>query len=122
MKMSNKVYDVLKSCDMVGEFEPFYLDVSHRVRHGCAMCTAITEYNTMQAAAITVFGVDCAVITAVAVRPEHQRQGLGKRVMHQTEEKLSGRVYLLRAENENERFYASLGYTPAGTWCAGMLK
>ena len=117
-----KVYDVLKSCDMVGEFEPFYLDVSHRVRHGCAMCTAITENSTMQAAAVTVFGADCALITAVAVRPEYQRQGLGRRVMQKTEEQLSGRVYLLRAENENERFYASLGYTPVGAWCAGVLK
>ena len=117
-----KVYDVLHACDMVGDFEPFYLDLSHRLRHDCAVCTALNEADSMAAAAVAVFGAECALITAVAVRPELQRKGLGKAVMRKLEEKLSGRVYLLRAENENERFYASLGYMPCGTWCACVLE
>ena len=75
----------------------------------------------MTAAAVAVYGADCVLITAVAVLPAEQRKGLGKRVMRQMEEKLFGKVYLLRAENENERFYASLGYSPCGAWCAGVL-
>ncbi len=116
------VYDVLYACDMVGDFEPFYLDVSHRVRHKTAFCTAVYNEEQMAAAAVTVCGVDCALITAVGVRPEYRRQGLGSLLLKKTESCLSGRVYLLRAENENERFYDSLGYAPCGTWCAGTLE
>ena len=115
------VYTVLHACDMVEEFEPFYLDLSHRVRHGCAVCAALFDADCMTAAAVAVYGADCVLITAVAVLPAEQRKGLGKRVMRQMEEKLFGKVYLLRAENENERFYASLGYSPCGAWCAGVL-
>jgi GNAT superfamily N-acetyltransferase len=115
------VYDVLRECDMVGEFEPFYLDVSHRVRHNTAFCTAMYSENEMTAAAVSVFGAECALITAVGVRPAHRRRGLGTAIKRKTEACLSGRVYLFRAENENERFYASLGYEPCGTWCAGTL-
>lgn len=115
------VYDVLKSCDMVGDFEPFYLDLSHRVRHGTALCTAMYADAEMAAAAVGVYGVDCALITAVGVKPMYRRNGFGTQVVRQMEKKLSGRVYLLRTGNENERFYASLGYTPCGAWCAGEL-
>ena len=116
------VYDVLHICDMVGDFEPFYLDVSHRVRHKTAFCTALYNRDEMSAASVTVYGADCALITAVGVRPEYRRLGLGSLLMRKTENCLSGRVYLLRAENENERFYASLGYLPYGTWCVGTLN
>lgn len=116
------VYGVLHACDLVGAFEPFYLDVSHRVRHQTAFCTALYNENEMTAASVTVFGVDCALITAVAVLPKFRRQGLGTAVMRKTESRLSGRAYLLRAENENEQFYASLGYETCGVWCAGTLK
>ncbi|MBO5253941.1 MAG: GNAT family N-acetyltransferase [Clostridia bacterium] len=117
-----QVYDVLHECDMVGEFEPFYLDVSHRTRHKTALCTAMYSESEMTAAAVSVFGANCTLITAVGVRSAYRRRGLGSAVVRKTEEYLSGRVYLFRAENENERFYASLGYTPCGTWCAGTLK
>lgn len=112
-----EVYSVLHACDMVGEFEPFYLDLSHRTRHGTAAVCQIAP----AAASVAVFGEDASLITAVGVLPEYRRQGLGSRVVQKMEQRLSGRVYLLRAENENERFYASLGYRPCGAWCAGEL-
>lgn len=116
------VYDVLHECDMVGEFEPFYLDVSHRVRHNTAICSAVYSENKMAAASVTVFGAGCALITAVGVRAEYRRQGFGTQVMKKTESRLSGCVYLFRAENENERFYETLGYRPCGIWCTGTLQ
>lgn len=33
-----EIYAVLKANGMVGEFEPFYLDLSHRMRHGTVRC------------------------------------------------------------------------------------
>jgi len=150
-----QVYDVLKSCDMVGDFEPFYLDLSHRTRHNTAIVGSIPKNATgapifscgeacahtrpcghserhvaevalsqtlpIAAAAIGLFGENCALISAVAVRPEFQRQGLGTKVLRDMENHLSGRVYLLRAEDKNERFYASMGYKPCGAWCAARI-
>ncbi|MBQ2667239.1 MAG: GNAT family N-acetyltransferase [Clostridia bacterium] len=116
-----QVYDVLKSCDMVGDFEPFYLDLSHRVRHGTAACRCEHPQGQAAAVSIAVYGEACSLITAVAVRPEFQRQGLGTKVLRALENRLSGRVYLLRAEDKNERFYASMGYKPCGAWCAARI-
>ena len=31
-------------------------------------------------------------------------------------------AYVLRAEQENEAFYASLGYVPCGVWRSGILE
>lgn len=114
-----EMYNVLHDCEMVGEFEPFYLDLSHRVRHGTARCTALFTEGRMTATAVAVLGGEENLITAVAVLPEYRRQGLGKAVVRQMEAQLSGKLWVLRAENENERFYTSLGYAPCGVWCAG---
>ena len=116
-----EMYTVLHACKMVDEFEPFYLDLSHRVRHGTARCTALYDGETMAATAAAVLGKGEDLITAVAVLPQYRGQGLGRAVVGQMERQLSGRLWVLRAENENERFYASLGYTPCGVWCAGKL-
>lgn len=115
------VYDVLASCDMVGAFEPFYLDLSHRVRHSAAAAFASPE-QTPKAVSVALFGADCSLISAVAVRGESRRQGLGTEIVQKTENALGGRVYLLREENKNERFYASMGYRACGAWCAGNLE
>ena len=118
-----KLYAVLAENGMAGAFEPFYLDLSHRVRHGTARCAALYEAGEMAAVAAAMFGGDAALITAVAVRPTLHRRGLGKRVMAEMEARLGAcTAYVLRAEHENERFYASLGYTPCGAWCSGTIQ
>ena len=37
-----EIYAVLKANGMVGEFEPFYLDLSHRMRHGTVRCAGVS--------------------------------------------------------------------------------
>lgn len=117
------LYAVLKETGMASDFEPFYLDLSHRLRHGTARCAALYDTGKMIATASAVLGGEAALITAVAVLPGFQRRGFGKAVMRKIEAQLGARTaYVLRAAHENERFYASLGYTPCGTWCAGILE
>lgn len=117
-----ELYAVLRENGMVGAFEPFYLDLSHRVRHGTARCAALFEAGEMIATAVAILGGEAALITAIAVKPAYQRRGFGKKVVRRMEAQLGARrVYALRAEHENERFYASLGYAPCGAWCAGIL-
>ncbi|MGN0478712.1 MAG: GNAT family N-acetyltransferase [Hominenteromicrobium sp.] len=117
------LYEVLRENGMASEFEPFYLDLSHRVRHGTARCAALYRGEEMTAAAAALLGGKEALITAVAVRPAFHRRGLGREIMGEIEARLGTRTaYVLRAEHENEAFYASLGYTPCGVWCSGILK
>ena len=66
---------------------------------------------------------ESALVTAVAVLPAEQGKGYGGAVLRAVEAQLGGcRVYLLRAEHENERFYARRGYVQSGAWCAGVLE
>ena len=105
------VYEVLAANGMAGDFEPFYLDLSHRLRHGAV------------AAAAAALAGESALVTAVAVLPAEQGKGYGGAVLRAVEAQLGGcRVYLLRAEHENERFYARRGYVQSGAWCAGVLE
>ena len=118
------LYEVLRENGMVGAFEPFYLDLSHRVRHGTVRCAALYDgAGDMTAAAVAALGEEAALITAVAVRPALHRRGLGRTLMREMEAQLGAcTAYVLRAEQENEAFYASLGYAPCGVWYSGILK
>lgn len=117
------VYDVLAANDMAGEFEPFYLDLSHRLRHGAARASVLYAGGEAVAAAVAALAGENALVTAVAVLPAWQNKGYGGAVLRAVEEQLGGRrAYLLRAEHENERFYARRGYVPCGAWCTGVLE
>ena len=118
------VYTVLHACQMVGEFEPFYLDLSHRVRHGTACICGVTPRGEEHAAAVSVavLGRDAALLSAVGVLPEYRRKGLGTQAVKEMEARLSGRVFLLREADKNERFYAALGYRPRGFWCQCTME
>ena len=117
------LYAVFAANNMVGEFEPFYLDLSHRLRHGAACAAEIRADGTAVAAAAAVYTEQHALITAVGVLPEQQRRGYGQAVLRAVEAQLGDRrAYVLRADQENERFYAQCGYVPCDTWCTGVLK
>ena len=51
-----EIYAVLKANDMVGEFEPFYLDLSHRMRHGTVRCAGVSANGKTVAVAAAVLG------------------------------------------------------------------
>lgn len=108
----------------VPEFEPFYLDMSFRMRHGagaaagvrrdgklasCALCSAVTDH--------------AAVVAAVATLPEFRRAGLGELALRALMGKLSKQsVYLFRVDGINGEFYRSLDFQPCGRWAEVHLK
>lgn len=117
------VYEVLAANGMAGDFEPFYLDLSHRLRHGAARASVLYAGGEAVAAAAAALAGETALVTAVAVLPAEQGKGYGGAVLRAVEAQLGGcRAYLLRAEHENERFYARRGYVQSGAWCAGVLE
>ncbi|MFR8531084.1 MAG: GNAT family N-acetyltransferase, partial [Anaeromassilibacillus sp.] len=94
-------------------FEPFYLDLSHRTRHGAARSAAIRAGDSLAACAIcSAKTEESAVLSAVAVRPDVRRRGLGARVVLALAASLPvDTIYIFRASGENEAFYRTLGFT-----------
>ena len=105
------------------EPEGFYMDFSHRVRHGAAEGELLLQDGQPAACAlaVAVTGTD-ALLSAVAVRPDLRRRGLGRAAVEGLCARLGGRrCHLLRAEDENEAFYRALGFKENGRWaqCSG---
>lgn len=100
------------------EFEPFYMDLSHRIRHGAAAAAGIRLDGELTACALCPSMTErSAVVSAVAVAPEHRREGLGRAVLAALTAALAReRVYVFRTDGHNEEFYRSLGFQPCGRW------
>ena len=98
--------------------ESFYLDLSHRVRHGTALTAGIREKERLAACASALSVTEkTAVLSAVAVHPELRRRGLGTRAVGGLISRLPGRdVFVFCAGPQAERFYASLSFSPWGRW------
>lgn len=106
------------------QFEPFYLDVSHRVRHGVSLTQGVISQGRLIACALagSITGTD-AVLTAVAVHPEKQRMGLGSRMVQRLLSRLSHRNVYVLCENERAiRFYQSLSFESAGRWAELVIN
>lgn len=105
------------------EFEPFYLDMSHRVRHGTARVIGIRRNGTLVSCAMTVAQTaNRAVISAVATHPAYQRQGFGRQAVCALISQLPQKeLFIFRAKNENAAFYRSLGFEPCGEWAELQL-
>ena len=116
------LYEILSACEGEGfpvpEFEPFYLDTSHRLRHGTAKAVVLCENGQPAACALALAVTqNAALLTAVAVRPAFRRKGLGQQAVESLCRKLPGRrVFLFRSNTENKEFYESLGFSPWGEW------
>ena len=61
-------------------------------------------------------GLDCAYIADVAVRPEHQGQGLGRAIIERLVTAAAGhKKIILYANPGAEEFYVKLGFYPMNT-------
>lgn len=106
------------------QFEPFYLDVSHRVRHGASLTQGIFSQNELIACALagSITETD-AVLTAVAVHPQERRIGIGGIMVRRLLSRLSPRKVYVLCENERAiRFYQSLSFVSAGRWAELVFK
>ena len=105
----------------VGSFDVFYADLSHRVRHGTAVCAL--GYFGVQAVATAAasVGENAAVISAVSVPPRFRNRGFGSAAVLSLIEKIREenkniKIYLYRAEDENGDFYRGLGFSDFSRW------
>lgn len=103
--------------------EGFYLDFSHRLRHGAADGAMVLQKGEIAACALAGAVTEAdALISAVAVLPQVRRQGLGREAVLSLCARLGNRrCHVLRAENENEAFYRALRFVPHGAWAECVL-
>lgn len=127
-----EVYDVISRCRgddfSVPNYESFALDVSHKLKKGCARVYGIEE-NTLQACIMTLAeSEDCAVFGALATLPESRGRGFGACLVKYLSNVLISEgkmVFLHRAKNNNKEFYNKLGFKEYGIWAEysiGELK
>ena len=116
-------HQLFEKCEMAPDYAGFCLETSRALKTGTGILLEHRDGNRLISAlvAASVTG-DSAIINAVAVDPEFQRQGLGRKLLQEAENKLAGRqLYIMREENKNEKFYTSCGYENSGRWCVAAI-
>lgn len=119
-----ETYALLQSCKSESfsppQWEDFYVDMNHKLRHGAVRLQGVTDKTGLCAVGMTVAETErCAVLGAVACRPDCRRRGYGTQVVGSLVNVLLAEgktVWLHRAQHENEAFYAAMGFAESGSW------
>ena len=99
-------------------FDGWYVDVSHRVRHGCCHITAIEDGPDIVSTAMTVAETEhAALIGGVATSFTHRKKGYASRCIKTLLNALPQKaVYIAPINTDAQRLYQSLGFAVYGTW------
>lgn len=120
----NEVYRLLTLVfdDTLPPWEDWYVDVSHRLRHGCCRIAGVVEADGLAAVAMTT--AECgsaALIGGVATHPAFRRRGYARRCVMSVAAALQeeGKDVWLSPKNETARqLYSRWGFIEAGEWAA----
>lgn len=91
------------------QFEPWYLDMSHRVRHGVSRC-----FSDGRAAVVLQHDINGeALLSQVCVKREFEGQGCAGNLLKAVCRAVSGRVQVI-CEDSLAGFYQKCGFVTAG--------
>ena len=93
------------------EFEGWYADLSHRIRHGTAVAVMEKELGGAIASHITPCS---AVISGVKVANYSQGKGVGKTLIYNLLSLLSGKTVYTATDCKTADFYIKCGFNPIG--------
>ncbi len=99
------------------DFESWYVDLSHRIRHNCA-CAATAEMDGIPVSSAILSSIynDDAVLTAVQTIPDYRKKGYASALVSEMICDIKGSVFIMREENKNESFYKNIGFINCGKW------
>ncbi len=99
-------------------FESWYVDISHRVRHGFCHITSALVSNVVVSCAMTVAEThNAAIIGSVATKVGYRGQGLATRCIKELLDYLpQNTVFILPNSLQAERVYQKCGFTPSTHW------
>lgn len=110
-----KIYKILYSEENEGikptEFEGFYVDLSHRIRHGTAAALNLENSAVCLASHITS---KHAVISGVFTLKNEREKGKGSKALDALVKALGERDIFVAAEDKVSPFYLKNGFTPCG--------
>lgn len=103
------------------EFGDFYVDISHKIRHGCACSALVYSGNTPVSCAVAPFVAGGgAVISAVCTDKEYRHMGFGRDALLSLIESLKGMgvcdIYIQVEDSSLLDFYYPLGFNAVGCW------
>ena len=117
-----KIYELLCRADgslLLDDFEPYFLDMSHKIRHLAAEVYAVYDDNNNPVSTASVLAVSdtSAVIGCVATDLESRNKGYATAIVRYiTDIQISmGREVFLHREKKIT-LYDKIGYTVCGTW------
>ena len=120
-----EIYQLLLDCTGPGleppAFEPFYLDLSHRVRHGAARSAGIRREGRLAACAVAFETEGETLLSSVSVSPPFRGQGLGQAVTEGMLSLSGKEEAFLFCLPEKTGFYRRLGFEPSGNWAQWRL-
>ncbi|MDD6236100.1 MAG: GNAT family N-acetyltransferase [Clostridiales bacterium] len=95
------------------QFDGWYCDLSHRIRHG--VCKAFL-YRESAAAIVLSYG-QTAIISQFCVLPEYRRNRVGRNLMQAIESVYSGKKLVVFSKDSlSDSFYGNIGFLPAERW------
>ena len=99
-------------------FDAFYVDLSHRLRHGLCRIAAVEDPpGTPVSCAMTVAEApDAVVIGAVATAPQHRRRGYASACIRALLAEDARPALIAPSGDAAARLYRSLGFLPFGGW------
>lgn len=122
----NEYYSLLnESMNYMPDFESFYTDLNHKIRHNVNKIWGITDGKLLSACTAVAMDNSTAVLGGVAVLPEYRGMGYGSNLVYQAVSALLADkkyVYLYREQNKNKNFYSRLGFTDIGQWAEYKFK
>ncbi|MCM1164870.1 MAG: GNAT family N-acetyltransferase [Lachnospiraceae bacterium] len=111
------VYTILKTAFDI-EYEPWYLDMSHRIRHGVSAFRMLD--GSVLAIQHNINGE--ALLSQIATLPEKRRQGNARRLILSVCAELSGSDIYVICGDELSDFYRKLGFRRTGGACSLWRK
>lgn len=99
------------------DFEMWYVDINHRIRHGCSKAYSLNINGIIASSGIfsSVYQND-AVLSSLLTAPEYRKNGYGSALVGYMLGDIKGDAYLMREVNKNESFYKRLGFENIGYW------
>ena len=119
------VYQLLCSCfSTLPAFDSWYVDVSHRLRHGYSMAAVKFDGDLPVSFAMTVAQSEKeALIGSVATHPDYRRRGLATACIAALINRAPNKAYYIEPKTpQAQKLYESIGFTPCGDWTQMTLS
>lgn len=110
-----EIYPILESCRGEGfevpDFDSFYPDMSHKIRHNLSRVFALRLNGKAVACCLTSAETDnCAIISGVACLPEYRGRGYASTLVAEIVKALGNRDIFVFCREELVGFYNKLGF------------